>query len=146
MKINEFFVSQEFVDPTTYQRFGDSAIWFIDQRVIDGITAIRKALNLPITVNNWHKGGQFKYRGFRPKECTEGAEMSQHRYGRATDVEVIGMTPQQLYQWILDNWVRLKLYLYFTTLEDIAFTAGWLHIDNRNTGIVMLNGPLIVRP
>lgn len=145
MKINEYFDLREFVDPVTFAKYGENSIWFLDPKIIAGATLIRKSLG-PVTINNWHIGGPFSFRGFRPHNCTIGAPMSQHRYGRGIDIEVDNVTPQQVYKWITDNWTKFKLNNFFTTIEDIAFTSSWVHLDCRNVGMMMPPTPLIVKP
>ena len=46
---------------------------------------------MPITVNDWHSGGRFLQRGFR-NDPDIGALLSQHRYGRAADFDIEGVT------------------------------------------------------
>lgn len=144
--INDYFDLREFVDQETWNQFGEKSIWFIDQRLIDGVTLIRKEMQRPITINNWHKLGKFEYRGLRPKNCSVGAENSQHKYGRAVDISVLGMTTGQVYQWVANNWTTLGINKYFTTIENIQYTKTWLHLDCRNTGDTYPLSPLIVTP
>lgn len=141
-KITDFFKTQEFVSKAIYEKFGENSIWFIDPRLIKLAVFCRTFWGKPITINNWHIGGKSQERGFREPTSTVGASLSQHRFGRAIDITVKGMTPQEVYKSILDN-EKAFMEQGLTTLEDIKDTPTWNHLDIRNTG---LNKILIVKP
>ena len=142
MKIGSFFVLQEFIPPVIYNKWGDRSIWFIDKRIFLLADFIRNRLGKSMTINNWHTGGAFSLRGFRPPETTTGGALSQHRFGRAIDFNIAGMTPQEIYKDITDHFdMYSKAGL--TTVEDIAFTTGWNHVDIRQIDSDKL---LIVKP
>src|SRR3990172_9184094 len=142
MKIGSFFVLQEFIPPVIYNKWGDRSIWFIDKRIFLLADFIRNRLGKAMTINNWHTGGSFSLRGFRPPETTTGGALSQHRFGRAIDFNIAGMTPQEIYKDITDHFdMYSKAGL--TTVEDIAFTTGWNHVDIRQIDSDKL---LIVKP
>lgn len=133
MKISQHFNLEEFVPQNVFQQWGTNSIWFIDPKIIVLAEFIRTFFNKPITINNWTSGGQYNYSGFRDPDCPVGAKMSQHRFGRAIDVKVTGMTPQAVYGAILANkQVFMKAGL--TTMEAIADTPTWVHCDIRQTG------------
>ena len=132
MKVSANFNLKEFIDPETYKRFGDSSIWFIDNRIITLAQFIRERLNKPCTINNWSNGGQYQYSGFRPPECTIGAKLSQHRFGRGIDLKCKGMTADEVREDIIKNFdIYNKIGL--TTIEDGKFAPTWCHIDIRET-------------
>lgn len=142
MKVSSNFNLKEFIDPYTYGKFGDSSIWFIDNRIITLAQFIRERLNKPCTINNWSNGGQYQYSGFRPPQCTVGAKLSQHRFGRGIDIKVNGLTPDELREDIITNFdVYKKIGL--TTIEDGEFAPTWCHIDIRETNMEELK---IVKP
>ena len=142
MNISKHFTIQEFVYPELYNQWGDKSIYFLDQRIVNVAEFIREKINKPITINNWHTGGQYKESGLRSLNTSTGGALSQHKFGRAADLKVQGMTPAQVLQFIKDNWAELHA-LGLTTVEDIAMTPTWLHIDVRWTGLSEL---LIVKP
>lgn len=127
------FIIKELVPKEIYVRWGDKSIWFIDERIFHLINFIRTRFAKPMTINNWHTGGGFNNRGFRTPTCVIGATLSQHRFGRAVDFNIDGVTPQEIYKDIVDNF---SLYAKegLTTIEDISLTIGWTHIDIRYTG------------
>ena len=68
------------------------AYYMMDDRVLKTAEQLRKRFETAI-VNTWHfselfirKHGYHQYRGFRPADCTVGAEHSQHKYGRGLDM------------------------------------------------------------
>ena len=132
MKLTANFTLQEFIDPDTYKKYGTSSIWFIDPRIVNLAQFIRERLGKPCTINNWTSGGQYQLSGFRPPECTIGAKLSQHRFGRAIDLKVKDMTADEVREDIISNYdVYKKVGL--TTIEDGAYAPTWCHIDIRDT-------------
>ena len=140
MKVSANFNLKEFIDPETYKRFGDSSIWFIDNRIITLAQFIRERLNKPCTINNWSNGGQYQYSGFRPPECTIGAKLSQHRFGRGIDLKCKGMTADEVREDIIKNFdIYNKIGL--TTIEDGKFAPTWCHIDVRESEELLIVKP-----
>ena len=104
-----------------------------------------------MTINNWWDANESEqdalpserqYSGFREPSCTIGGTLSQHRFGRAIDIRIAGLTPQEVYTAILaakEKFMAAGL----TTLEDIRDTPTWNHLDIRYTG---KSDILIVRP
>lgn len=144
MKIG-FFDLRELVDPEIWLEYGDSAIWFLDPKIIEFLNFSRKRYNKPITVNNWHYehvGKAFSERGFRTPQSATGATLSQHRFGRAMDYNVRDMTPNEVRADIMkhqDDFMQAGI----TTIEDGAFSPTWVHADRRYT---RMNTILIVKP
>ncbi len=138
----DFFKTQEFVPKETYTKFEENSNWFVDPRIRKLANFVRVYFGRPVTINNWLWGGQFNESGFREPTSTTGANLSQHRFGRAIDIKVSGMTPKQVYDAILLN-EKVFMEQGLTCMENIAFTPTWVHLDVRNTG---LNKILIVNP
>lgn len=130
MQVAPNFILQEFIAPEVYQTFGDNSIWLIDRRIIDIAQYIRTTLNRPVTINNWHVGGNYKDSGLRSLESLIGAKYGQHKFGRAVDPKVKGMTPINILDFIYNKWVELHK-LGLTTVENIAHTPTWNHLDVR---------------
>ncbi len=138
MKVSQNFSLKEFMPRTTYRRWGNSCIWFIDQRVIHIVQLLRDRLGKPITIN----GAGYNMSGFRPPYTKVGAKLSQHRFGRAGDVKVEDVTPEEVQKEIEDNFDIYKK-VGLTTIENVAFTKTWNHLDCRWTGMDTLK---IVNP
>tara|TARA_R110002020_G_scaffold102076_1_gene239952 strand:+ start:1719 stop:2150 length:432 start_codon:yes stop_codon:yes gene_type:complete len=143
LKVSGNFYLQEFIDPGTYSRFGDSSIWFIDPRLVTLAQFMRERLGKPCTINNWNTGGQYQFSGFRPPDCSTGAALSQHRFGRAIDLKVKDMTADEVREDIINSWEIYKKSTALTTIEDGDYAPTWCHIDIRDTGMEELK---IVKP
>lgn len=135
MKISAHFHLEEFVPPELFHLFGAAAMQFIDPRIINIAEFERDYFGKPVVINNWNIPGisnPHKERGFRDTMTQTGALRSQHKFGRAIDRNIDGMTPQEHYAAILaipKLWIDKGL----TTLEDIEKTPSWVHSDCRNT-------------
>lgn len=148
------FLIQEFVPKRVYEFFGNNSIWCLDPMIIKLAEFTRLYFNKSMTINNWNTGGKFQYRCFRPdvyyyEKQTDGSykdvkkgKYSQHRYGRAIDYNISGVTPDDIRSEILKNqdmWLDAGL----TTIEDGAYAPTWMHGDIRYTGMDKI---LIVKP
>ena len=75
-----YFTIRELISPEIFNILSYDSCWnLIPPCVQESLDAIRHDLGLPIRINNWHKGGGFKYSGIRPKDCTIGAKLSAHK-------------------------------------------------------------------
>lgn len=125
----KLFSVKEFVDPGTYATLGEEDSWWVlDPRIVWTAEGIRKYLGKPMIINTWSNGGQFSQRGFRPTNSGTGAPNSQHRYGRALDYDIVGMSPEEVRTWIKTNLSKLDCLKYITTLEQ---GISWVHMDVR---------------
>lgn len=123
----KYFCVQEFVPRREFADRGEKAWELLDSRML--ITAYNLRLRYgPITFNDWHRGGRFQYSGFRPDDCPEGAELSQHKHGRAGDGKFKDVTAEEVRQDILSK----KNLLAFKYITSIELTTSWLHFDVRN--------------
>ena len=149
-KISKDFYITEFVSKNIFDTYGQKSMWFVDPRIITLAQFTRDTFGKPLTINDWWDDepnetvlpNERRYSGFREPSCTIGGKLSQHRYGRAIDIKITGLTPQEIYAHVLAN-KKLFMDAGLTTLEDIRDTPTWNHLDLRYTG---LNDILIVRP
>ncbi|KFA99388.1 D-Ala-D-Ala carboxypeptidase family metallohydrolase [Vibrio sp. ER1A] len=131
MYIPKHFKPQEFVSPSIYSKRGVKSLELMDERILRTIDDLRVNLGKPITVNNWLWNGQRKQSGYRDQsfystDSEYASSLSQHKYGRALDFLVKGMSAPDVRRHILEN---KHLYPYITFIEvDIE----WCHIDCRN--------------
>lgn len=130
---------QAFVPPEVYSVYKEKSIWFVDWRVLWTTDALADYFGAVVTANTWYQKGTLQYRGFRPPACATGATLSQHRYGRALDCDVAGMTAVAVREEILAH-PSAAAFRFITTIED---DVKWLHFDVRNTGKDEI---LIVKP
>jgi len=118
------FKLYELVDKATWKNYGQFAWNFLDPRLLMALDQLRDALG-PITVNDWKWGGKFQWRGLRTTKCRQGAGMSQHRFGRAVDFDVKGMTPQDVRNYIRTHFEDFGIFC-------IERKVNWIHMDVRN--------------
>lgn len=126
----KYFKPHELLPPETMQRFGESGLYlFIDIRVLIVLDTIRTFFGAPVTVNNWSTGGKFKYRGYRPDSYYAGAvpPASQHRFGRAADLDIKGVTAVQARDIIMNHQPQ------FPFIKRIEDDVDWIHVDVANT-------------
>ena len=92
-----FFSVKELVCKHVYERYGENAAMFLDEKLIETLNVIREQiLCAPMTVNNWHAGGNFTQRGLRCNICelvkskTDAGKLylSAHMLGKAVDCNV----------------------------------------------------------
>lgn len=133
MKIDDYFCIEELVDQEVFNRFGQYAWRFIDDKLIENLLFVRQELDKPITINNWKWGGQFTQRGLRHNKSPlvinkKRPYLSAHMFGKAVDFDVKGMTAQEVRTWIITNSERLP---HPTRLEN---NVSWVHMDVINSG------------
>jgi len=133
MEVSKNFILQEFIHKHTYDTFQDNSIWFIDNRIITIAQAIRDHFGKPMLINDWHLQGRLNNRGFRPPGSDVGAKLSQHRFGRALDFNVLGLDVREVYHEIKGDDYFFKE-LGITAMENIKNTPSWVHVDIRFTG------------
>lgn len=135
------FKIQEFVDPATYKKFGENSLLVMDYRILQIADAVREHFGIPVTINNWHIGGEFCNRGFRPRESKVGASYSQHRFGRAIDFNVGSVKAETVRKEIANlHKNNIAPFNFITAMEtDIS----WVHIDCRITN---QNGVMLFKP
>lgn len=124
----KYFDLQELVDPVTYSKLGSHAWKLLDPRLLWTADQLRQRFGFMV-VNTWRRGGKFRYRGFRPSDCCEGAFYSQHKMGRALDCHFVDCTVQEARSDILKNFADTEAYQHITCVE---LDVSWLHFDVRN--------------
>lgn len=132
MEFSKHFKIQELVPPTIYNIWGERSIYFIDRRLVILADFMRDFFGAPITINNWHTGGTLRFCGYRPPDTKTGGFLSQHKFGRAIDLDVQGMASQKVYETIIKNEKQFMI-AGLTTMEDINSTPTWNHLDIRWT-------------
>lgn len=134
MKVSAHFTLEEFINPADFEQHKEESINLIDKKLIDIAEFIRTDTGKPVTINNWHTGGQYKESGLREKNTTTGAPKSAHKIGKAIDVKVAGFGGKEWYEYVKKN--AKKLYqLGARRIEDKSLATTWLHIDTKEHGI-----------
>jgi hypothetical protein len=128
-----YFDVREWVDKRTWDALGAQSASLIDPAIIR-VADLLRSLSGPLTVNNWHtrRGAQkgFNSSGFRAVWDRTGAQLSQHRCGRAGDFKSSRYTTPVLLKIVMDNAEAFRA-VGLTTIENIQFTPTWLHLDCR---------------
>jgi hypothetical protein len=125
-----YFIVEELVPPDIFKRSGDAALDLLDDRILQAADTLRSHLGFPLTINNWHLGGERRYSGFRPEDCSVGAPRSQHRQGRALDIISDDMSAASMRTYIQKNAMVFK-----GLITRIEGGVSWLHIDCKETGL-----------
>ena len=120
-----YFKTQELIDPKLYKILGDEAIKLLNPEALVALINLREFFGAPVTVNNWHIGGSFQYRGYRSLDCKVGAKLSQHRLGNAFDCDIKGYTAEEARQKILANQDHLLL----RSITRLEAGTSWVHFD-----------------
>jgi len=126
MKLSKNFSLEELVHPDFINMLGDRAAHLINPRLVDTCQALRDQVQTGITINDWHRGGNFKFSGLRPLDSTVGAKRSMHKTGKAADLKFTGLTAEKVYYHILNNQDK---YPYIIRMESIDYTPSWIHIE-----------------
>jgi uncharacterized protein YcbK (DUF882 family) len=127
-KLRNFSV-QEFVDPISFSKRGKKSISIMDWRMLWTADMIREYFDKPMTINNWHTGGNRKWSGIRYENCANYTPYSQHSYGRAIDFLIKGMESADVRKEIMNNPDE-EAFKYITCIEDFD-GMSWVHIDCR---------------
>ncbi len=132
-KVSEHFIAQEFINPETFKKEGAKSIKLIDPKLIDIAEFLRTDIGAPITINNWHIGGQYHESGLRDPNTSTGAKLSAHKVGKAIDPKAKGFDGQKWYEYVKKN--AKKLYaLGLRRIEDKSIATTWCHMDTKEHG------------
>lgn len=127
---SKYFKVQEFINPDTYKELGDDSINLIDPDLIIIADFIREDIGIPIIINNWHLGGQYKESGLRHKDSRTGAPKSTHKLGKGMDIKIKGFFGDDWYGYVKNN--AKKLYdLGLRRIEDKSIATTWCHMDTK---------------
>lgn len=120
------FALYELVDKATFEKEGQAAWLHFDTNTLIALDDLREFFGVPITVNNWHAGGSFQFRGYRPPDCTVGAKGSYHRQGMAFDCDVEGYSAEAARHMIIATAQVDRLIARILRIEG---GVNWLHFD-----------------
>lgn len=130
---SKYFIVQEFINPVTYKAEGDKSIERIDPNLIIIADFVREDIGLPVTINNWHTGGQYKESGLRDPDSKTGAPKSTHKTGKGMDVKISTFDGDDWYGYVKKN--AKKLYeLGLRRIEDKSIATTWCHMDTKEHG------------
>lgn len=121
------FDLRELVTPELWAARGVAVLELLDPRLLIVADRLHDTFG-PVTVNNWHLGGNYRESGLRDPTASTGAKWSQHKFGRAIDGKFTRATPREVFDYLLEHaadWPEL------TVLEDVEHTPTWVHCDVR---------------
>lgn len=98
---------------------------FMDRRIVEYAEKVRNYFKVSITINNWNNKGSYQNRGWRAKNSPVGAKNSMHKFGKAIDFDVKGLTAEEVRQMIKEDQ---KLFYSFG-LRRVEEGVSWLHSD-----------------
>jgi len=141
----KYFALNEVIPPAIIAERGERAWSLMDDRILQGADWLRETFG-PAVINGKYGGKVFTESGLRDPFTTTGAKWSQHKFGRALDLKFTKVTCKEVYDYIIRNQAEARANG-ITTVEDIAFTGNWLHIDARKLPETFPdNGILVVKP
>lgn len=89
----------------------------VDPQTLEILEAVRTHFNAPVTITSGCRCPTHNRR-------VGGATSSQHILGRAADIQVQGVAPDEVYDWIAEHFPRASLGCY----------ATFTHVDTRSNG------------
>ena len=119
------FRLEELVNKEFFNTYGEKAWLVFDNRILRLADALRDIYG-PCTINNWLWDGDLQYCGFRENDSI-GAELSQHKFGRALDLHFHNITAEEVRKDILAKKFEL-----WEDIKGMEKDVSWLHIDVRN--------------
>ena len=138
--VKKYFKLQEFVDKATYDKWGENAWAFLDEKLLETVIVLRRdILKVPMVCNDWSFGGKNQQRGLRTnlselvksKTAANTLYLSQHIFGKAFDFVSSKMTADNMRKLIKQNQSKLP----YPIRMEVGEKVTWLHIDT----MVMLN-------
>jgi len=109
-------------------------VW--DKRILITADRLRERYG-PMLCNTYVFGGNHQFRGWRPWKCSVGATYSQHKFGRAIDLEPVQVTVNEIHADMRRRGREIPAFEYVGRVED-APGMTWLHVD-----ICMITFPII---
>lgn len=126
----KYFTLEEIVPRDIYVQYGgkEDKLWLLfDNRILRIADAVRKRYGR-VLCNTWKYGGSTQHRGFRPFGLAFGAELSQHKFGRALDLFPL----DNPVEGVREDIIALQNHRDFKELMAIELKVSWLHLDVRN--------------
>lgn len=134
--ITDFFSIGEMVCSHVYDKYGERAWRFFDNRLLIILETLRDRINKPVFINSWQVHGEYSQRGLRCPQCQIVKDkvaagelyMSAHTLGKAIDFDVEGLLSEEVRIWLIKN---SKWWPYPFRLES---KVNWCHTDTYHDG------------
>lgn len=124
IKLSKNFYLDEYIPKSLYKEFEHKThilIGLLDRRLISADQKLRNVFG-PVTINNWATGGERNWSGIRTAESPFYSRTSQHSWGRASDKIFSNASPQEVREYIMENWKKLGI----SCIEE---NVSWVHSD-----------------
>jgi len=147
MELTKNFSLTEFVSRSTFNQWGNSSTWFLVRDHVEAMQWLRDRLKIRMVINIWNNKipGPHFWRGLRTPDAPSFKPWSQHSYKmNATDWDSPDMPVAEIYKWLLANQDEIIAKTSIRAVEDINFTARWIHTDSRY--IPNAKGIFVVKP
>lgn len=121
---------------TVYRSNKNVLFRLFDYRILITLDRLRERYGA-CSINNWHvyedhewqKGAphMFRFSGWRPLDCSEGAMLSEHKQFRAMDCKFKTVTPDELWDEMLTD-VNAPQFEFMQRIEAFG-GMSWFHFD-----------------
>lgn len=133
---SKYFKIHELVPPHIFEKYGEGAWKFIDERLIASLDTLKEHFSTgTITLNNYKWKGTRKWSGLRTPESKWYSETSLHSHGKAGDMIFSNYTAEEVRHYIINNPA------FFPYIKGIEDMVKWLHIDVRNEDQLVIFKP-----
>jgi hypothetical protein len=134
MKVSKNFSVEEFIPKDTFKTLGARSIVLLDDRIIHVAQALREVYG-SANINEWLWGANANFRGWRPfwlekDGDTEFAEYSQHKFGRAIDLNFFSVSNNIVREEIREN----QKFWYNIGIRRVENDTTHLHVDVGESG------------
>lgn len=134
------FDLEELIPKDEFNFHGEEGWLLLDERLVVTNQYLRDKFG-PITINNWHKGGDRSLSGYRPINCQTGAKRSYHKRGQAVDQIYHNESAAYVRDYILTHQAEFP---YVTFMEDYP-GMSWVHLGfNLTERTLDASKPIIV--
>ncbi len=89
----------------------------VDTDTLSILEAVRTHFGKPVIINSGCRCPEYN-------RHVGGATSSQHTLGRAADIRVVGVNPEEVFDWIAEHYPATSL----------GYYATFTHVDTRSTG------------
>ena len=131
------FDIKELVSKAVYYKFGEFAWCFFDEDILKDLDIIRESWGSPLTINNWHSGGQYNESGLRSNvdsivKNKIAPYLSGHVLAKAFDIKPQNKKSKEFHTFLW-NFLKTGKLKAFKRLENGQLTPDWIHIDALRT-------------
>lgn len=132
----KYFRIEELVSKQVFDKYGQTAWQFFDEKLLINIDWLREELGLKITINNWLWGGKYSQRGYRCNldqivldKTSQGKIYCTAHIGQGVDFDIEDMASKEFRIWIECNKYKIP---HAIRIEN---NVSWNHMDIRDVGV-----------